>query len=178
MKLSRRILACVLICALSVSLFCSCSYVDSLTDAYTQMFQSADKQSAAEESAYEVTSEGEDEFESLVALFAEKGYSAEWSDADPIFLSGARRTIILNDGEYSVNAFIYPSAEDAAEEASYFSADGSKYDSAEVGIDISWAADPHLYLCGSMIVLYVGSDSGFISHLTDMLGKQFAGTDA
>ncbi len=175
MKLLGRIAALVLVFTAAAAFFCSCSYVDGLTDAYTQMFETLDKQrSGPETSVYEVDGGGEDEFDALLALFRENGYSPEWEDAEPIFLSGARRTISLGGGK-TVNAFIYPTGEDARTESSHFSADGAKYDSASVGIDINWAAEPHLYLYGRMIVLYVGEDAGLIAQLGDMLGEQFAG---
>lgn len=176
MKMILRLLSAALALMLAVPLFGACSYVNDLTDAYTQMFQEADKQSASEESAYDVTSEGADEFDALLARFAENGFgSVEWDEADPIFLSGARRTVTLGDSGLSVNVFVYPTADDASHDASCFSADGSSYNTTDTGVDINWAGDPHLYLSGRMIILYVGYDSDFVSRLTDMFGAQFAG---
>lgn len=176
MKMILRLLSAALALMLAVPLFGACSYVNDLTDAYTQMFQEADKQSGSEESAYDVTSEGADEFDALLARFADNGFvSVEWEEADPIFLGGARRVVSLGEEGLSVNVFVYPTADDAAHDASCFSADGSSYNTTDNGVDISWAGDPHLYLSGRMIILYVGSDSEFISRLTDMFGAQFAG---
>ena len=51
------------------------------------------------------------------------------------------------------------------------SADGSS-----VGTSmISWAAPPHFYKAGRLIVVYVGSEGGVINILREITGPQFAG---
>ena len=40
---------------------------------------------------------------------------------------------------------------------------------------VDWVAPPHFFLKGRVVVIYVGSDTGIVSLLTNVLGSQFAG---
>jgi len=42
------------------------------------------------------------------------------------------------------------------------------------GAVIDWVADPHFYLCGPVIALYLGQDSVTQETLTDLCGPEFA----
>ncbi len=172
-----RYICLALVCALAAALLCSCSYVNKLSDAFGQMLAESGKQKS-EQSVYEVTAEGGDEFEALLARFREKGYDVEWEDTDPIFLSGSYRVISLNGDETSVNVFLYPTAEDAAEEAGCFSEDAKHFTKGTTGVDINWAFDPHLYLSGRMIIFYIGTDPSAVALMEEMFGEQFAGVSA
>ncbi len=49
-------------------------------------------------------------------------------------------------------------------------------DASSVGTSmIFWVAPPHFYKAGRLIVIYVGSDSGVINILQEIMGSQFAG---
>ena len=152
--------------------FCSCGYVDQLTDAYGQMLSESNE---PETSVHPVTEEGEQDFDSFLALLGNSGYTVSWEDADPIFLSGTRRVITFEGEEFSLNVFIYPDNNEAALEAACFSLDGQKFDTNDKGVDITWNDNPHLYLYGRIIVLYVGSDATVITLCETLFGEQFAG---
>ena len=78
--------------------------------------------------------------------------------------------ILTVNGE-DVQAFEFPSTEEANAVAETVSADGSSIGTSMVG----WVAPPHFYKTGKLIVIYVGSDGGVISALQAAMGSQFAG---
>ena len=70
-----------------------------------------------------------------------------------------------------VQAFEFASEVEADAIAETVSVDGSS-----VGTSmISWVAPPHFYKAGRLIVVYVGSNSGVIDLIQEILGPQFAG---
>ena len=123
-----------------------------------------------------VNPEGEAAFTALIEEFEQMGYTVDWEALEPFFLKGARRVILLNDGEVVLNVFIYSSSETSAEDASYFTEDGVNYVSDEASIEIAWTYDPHLFLHEQMIILYVGEEPSGVELCTEMFGEQFAGT--
>ena len=78
--------------------------------------------------------------------------------------------VLTVNGE-DVQAFEFPSVEEANAVAETVSADGSSIGTSMV----AWVAPPHFYKAGKLIVIYVGSDSGVISALQAAMGSQFAG---
>jgi hypothetical protein len=63
----------------------------------------------------------------------------------------------------------------AADEASKtVSSDGSSFESDGMVMTVHWIANPHFYLYGNAIILYVGNDEG-IGELLDSVATQFAG---
>ncbi|HSJ56328.1 MAG TPA: hypothetical protein VLC95_04055, partial [Anaerolineae bacterium] len=72
---------------------------------------------------------------------------------------------------HDVQVFEYPTAAAAGSEAAQVLSDGSVIGTTMV----NWAAPPHFYRSGRLIVLYVGQDSGIIGLLEEVLGPQFAG---
>jgi hypothetical protein len=70
-----------------------------------------------------------------------------------------------------VQLFEYGSAAAASADAGKLSRDGSGTSTTK----ISWAAPPHFFLKGRVIVLYVGDDPTVPSLLQSLLGLQFAG---
>ena len=79
---------------------------------------------------------------------------------------------VLNvDGE-DVQVFEFASPEATDTVAQSISADGSSIGTSMVG----WVAPPHLYRAGRLIVIYVGSASGVIGALQEVMGAQFAGS--
>lgn len=78
--------------------------------------------------------------------------------------------LLTVNGE-DVQAFEFASEAEANAIAQTVSADGSS-----VGTSmISWVAPPDFYKAGRLIVIYVGSDSGVINILQEIMGSQFAG---
>lgn len=69
-----------------------------------------------------------------------------------------------------LQSFQYESTQAAAADAATFGPDGSPR-----GVHIDWLAPPHLYLKGSVLVIYVGADHAVTSLLTELLGPQFSG---
>ena len=78
--------------------------------------------------------------------------------------------VLTVNGE-DVQAFEFPSAEDADAVAETVSADGTSIGTSMVG----WVAPPHFYKAGKLIVLYVGCDGDVIDLLQETMGPQFAG---
>jgi hypothetical protein len=70
-----------------------------------------------------------------------------------------------------VQVFQHPDAAGAQREPGLVSPDGGTVG----GSAIMWAAPPHFYRKGRLIVLYVGDDSSVESVLQLVLGLQFAG---
>ena len=78
--------------------------------------------------------------------------------------------LLTVNGE-DIQAFEFASMVEADAIAETVSADGSS-----VGTSmIFWVAPPHFYKAGRLIVVYVGSDSGVINILQEIMGSQFAG---
>ena len=78
--------------------------------------------------------------------------------------------VLTVDGK-DVQAFEFPSVEEADTVAATVSADGSS-----IGTSIvAWVAPPHFYMAGRLIVIYVGSDRDVIDALEAAMGSQFAG---
>ena len=78
--------------------------------------------------------------------------------------------LLTVNGE-AVQAFEFASEVEAGAIVESVSTDGSS-----VGTSmISWVAPPHFYQAGGLIVVYVGSNSGVIDLLQEILGSQFAG---
>ncbi len=69
-----------------------------------------------------------------------------------------------------LQSFQYESAQAAAADAAKFGPYGSPS-----GIHVDWMAPPHLYLKGSVLVIYVGADEAVTGLLTVVLGPQFSG---
>jgi hypothetical protein len=70
-----------------------------------------------------------------------------------------------------VQLFEYDNKSKAEEEAALVSSDGSS-----IGTSMPfWAAPPHFYKAGRIIVLYVGDNEAVIEALDKVLGPQFAG---
>jgi hypothetical protein len=74
-------------------------------------------------------------------------------------------------GGQDVQVFEYPDEAAAQRQAALVSPDGGTVG----GSAIMWAAPPHFYRRGLLIVLYVGDDSSVKSSLQSVLGPQFAG---
>lgn len=82
----------------------------------------------------------------------------------------ARGFLVPVEGE-GVQVFEYPDAAAAAAEAARVSPDGT-----QVGLSRPlWAAPPHFFRNGRVLVLYVGEDARVLRRLQAVLGPQFAG---
>jgi hypothetical protein len=77
-------------------------------------------------------------------------------------------TVILADDEY-IQVFKFDTPEAAEEATSAITPDGSSADG------FSWAAHPHCFKQGSLIVLYGGTNLTLRNDLRQILGTQFAG---
>ena len=82
-----------------------------------------------------------------------------------------------------VETFEFASAEEADAAAGGVSATGSSIvttmaDGTGSASMITWAAPPHYYKAGKLIVIYVGSDSDVIDRLQYVMGPQFAGDES
>ena len=78
--------------------------------------------------------------------------------------------VVTVNGE-DIQAFEFPSVEEADAAADTVSPDGSAIGTSMV----FWVAPPHFYKAGRLIVIYVGSDSDVIAALQAAMGSQFAG---
>ena len=84
------------------------------------------------------------------------------------FFSVPAHQVRVNDGQ--VNAFVYSSAPDAANEAAAISADGQPSPTARV----TWVSTPRFYRQGALIVLYVGCATDIIQGLQGTVGVPIA----
>ena len=88
--------------------------------------------------------------------------------------------LLTVNGE-SVSTFEFGSAEEVDAAAEGVSADGSHIvgpimaDGTAISTAVDWTVPPHFYKVGRLIVIYVGSDSGVINILQEIMGPQFAG---
>ena len=171
MKSLKKIIVCVVVCTVLALCFSSCDYFDDVSAIISETIKGADRTNEIP-----VNVEGEAAFTALTEEFEQMGYTVDWEALEPLFLTGARRVILLNEGEVALNVFIYSSPEKAAEDASYFTEDGVNYVSEDTSIEIAWTYEPHLYLYEQMIILYVGEETDGVELCTEMFGEQFAGS--
>jgi hypothetical protein len=80
------------------------------------------------------------------------------------FFSVPAHQIRVNDGQ--VNAFVYPSGQDAEREAAAISADGEPSPT----LRVTWVSTPRFYREGSLIVLYVGCAPEIVQALQTAVG--------
>ena len=78
--------------------------------------------------------------------------------------------VVTVNGE-DIQAFEFPSVEEADAAADTVSPDGSAIGTSMV----FWVAPPHFYKAGRLIVIYIGSDGDVIAALQAAMGSQFAG---
>ena len=71
-------------------------------------------------------------------------------------------------GRYQMNVHLYPDAASARESADQIPEDASM-------VTATWIARPHFFLCDRIIALYLGSDGGVTSALTELCGPRFSG---
>lgn len=92
------------------------------------------------------------------------------------FFAGRGHTLSLN-GTGPIEVFEYASAEAAAAEAARVAADGysTRGGPGEPAAQIEWIAPPHFFRRGSVMVVYLGSDTAVLAWLRGTLGRQFAG---
>jgi len=88
--------------------------------------------------------------------------------SQPFFAPEGR--VLSVNGE-DVQTFEFASEAEADTVAETVSGDGGSIGTSMVG----WIAPPHFYKSGSLIVIYVGSDTGVIAALEAAVGSQFAG---
>ena len=86
----------------------------------------------------------------------------------PFFVPEGR--LLTVNGE-DVQAFEFAGEVEADAIAETVSADGGSVGTSMAG----WLAPPHFYQAGRLIVVYVGSESGVINMLQNIMGPQFAG---
>lgn len=110
------------------------------------------------------------DYASLVAHLGAAGavVGASGTVSQPFF-GPQGRVLTVNGGE--VQAFEFPSVEEADSVAATISPSGSSIGTSMVG----WVAPPHFYKAGRLIVIYVGNASGVINALQAAMGTQFAG---
>ncbi len=110
------------------------------------------------------------DYASLIDSLGKAGATVEPAgEVTQPFFSVQGRVITVNGGD--VQVFEYENATTADTEAALVSPDGSS-----VGTSmILWAAPPHFYKAGKLIVLYVGDSESVIGALEGALGSQFAG---
>jgi len=84
------------------------------------------------------------------------------------FFSVPAHQIRANDAQ--VNAFVYPSAQDAATEAAAISADAQPSPTARV----TWVSTPRFYRQGALIALYVGCSTEIVQALQATVGAPLA----
>ncbi len=102
----------------------------------------------------------------------DRGYKFEIKDAEQDFLPTVRKRMII--GSEAIDIYRYDNNESMEEDAGRIDSGGCTYS----GINskkVSWTKAPHFYKKGNIIVLYVGNDRDIISHLSEILGNQFAG---
>ena len=110
------------------------------------------------------------DYASLVANLRAAGATVDASGiVSQPFFAPQGRVLTVNGGE--VQAFEFPSVEEANTVAATVSPSGSSIGTSMVG----WIAPPHFYKAGRLIVIYVGSDSDVINALQAAMGPQFAG---
>ena len=84
------------------------------------------------------------------------------------FFSVPAHQVRANDGQ--VNAFVYPSAQDAATEAAAISADGQPSPT----VRVTWVSIPRFYRQGALIALYVGCSTEIVQALQATVGAPLA----
>jgi hypothetical protein len=84
------------------------------------------------------------------------------------FFSVPAHQVRANDAQ--VNAFVYPSAQDAAREAAAISADAQPSPTARV----TWVSTPRFYRQGALIALYVGCSTEIVQALQATVGAPLA----
>lgn len=102
----------------------------------------------------------------------DRGYKFEIKDVAQDFLPAVRKRMII--GSEAIDIYRYDNNESMEEDAGRIDSGGCTYS----GINskkVSWTKAPHFYKKGNIIVLYVGNDRDIISHLSEILGNQFAG---
>ncbi len=114
--------------------------------------------------------QGADEYADLLEHLRQAGLTVQAGGQvrQPFF--GVPGQIMTIGGE-DAQVFAYASEEAAAQDAAKVSADGGTIGT----IAVNWVAPPHFYHRGSLLVLYVGSDSAVQKALAAALGPQFAG---
>jgi hypothetical protein len=93
-------------------------------------------------------------------------------DVNQPFFDVTGRTITVNGAD--VQVFEYPSMADAETAAAGIGPDGSTIGTTSV----TWVAPPHFYARGTVIVLYIGDNSGVRELLDNALGGQIAGGES
>jgi hypothetical protein len=111
------------------------------------------------------------DFESLTEALSAQGLTVEPADAlEAGFFSVGGMGLVVNGQDIQVYQFA--DEQSAIDAAATVSPDGGTIGSTP----LRWAAPPHFYRTGMVIVLYVGSDQPILDALTAVLGEQFAGS--
>ncbi len=112
-----------------------------------------------------------DEYTDFVATLRARGMAVEEKGVvkEPFFTVPSQK-IVLN-GTGFVHVFVFPTAQQAAAEASTISPEGTKFGPST----LSFTSPPHFYRKDALVVFYVGSDKGMHDVFTQLLGPQFAG---
>jgi hypothetical protein len=87
---------------------------------------------------------------------------------NPIF--DAPLHVVEVNGSTHLSVYEYPTATAAADEAACFHGGQKRCPGSQGGSVIDYAAPPHLYLAGRVLVLYVGTAPTMLDLLTSMLG--------
>jgi len=77
-------------------------------------------------------------------------------------------------GSEAIDIYQYDNNESMEEDAGRIDSGGCTYSGSNPK-KVSWTKAPHFYKKGNIIVLYVGHDRDIKTHLSEILGNQFAG---
>lgn len=107
------------------------------------------------------------------------GVDAEQSREKGSEIFGFTSQVVTVNGE-RVELFSFGPGDGSLVAASGVSLDGSSFNLGPKGpvVSVNWLSQPHLYLAGNSIVLYVGTDADVISALDKATGQKFAGPGA
>ena len=123
-----------------------------------------------------------DGLEQLNAALTEAGYDVtQDGPLDRDIFTGERYRFLLNEDEaLAVTAYLYDSADKAANEAAGIDDGGCGIDITDSfgrskGVEVSWVSEPHFFLYENIIVQYVGTDAEVLEILQQVCGEQIAG---
>jgi hypothetical protein len=118
------------------------------------------------------------DYATLLSYLRDSGASIreEGATQEPFFNIEGRRVTV---NESTIEVYEYASVEAMEIEASCVSPEGCSFREAKEDIArvcfVDWAATPHFYRAGRVIVFYCGDNDSILSLLENALGKQFAG---
>ncbi len=119
----------------------------------------------------------------VIGLLEAAGHRVTLTSTQPSILHGQRYHMELNgDKLHAVAVYQYESAEAARIEADCIGVDGYSFtfplnDTEVSHTEVNWVDQPHFYLDGERILLYIGHDTVLLHALEEAYGAPFAGAE-